>query len=106
MNYATFLIKIVSKPEQTFCNNDISYTQFRAKFYQYKNNQNTFCKISVWGNLSYDIVRYYQLNDYVIVEGYILLQNSNLQDIHIKTGIEIVACKIYPFALTKKNNFL
>ena len=102
MNYATFLIKIVSEPEQNFCNNDISYTQFQAKFYQYKNNQNTFCKISVWGNLSYDIVRYYQLNDYVIVEGYTVLQNSNLQDINIKTIIEIVACKIYPFALTKK----
>lgn len=105
MNYATCLIKIVSKPEQTFFNNDISYTQFIAKFYQYKNNQNTLCKISVWGNLSYDMVRYYQLNDYVIVEGYVLIQDSNVHDINIKTIIEIVACKIYPFALTKKNKF-
>ena len=63
------------------------------------------CKISVWGNLGYDIIRYYQVNDYIIVEGYILLNNLTFSSNNTEPTIEIVACKIYPFALTKKNNF-
>ncbi len=107
MNYATLLIKILSKPEQSFFDSDIAATEFIGKFYQYRKNQYTLCKISVWGNLAYDLVRYYQVNDYLIVEGYILLENSssNLEDLNLKTSIEIIAGKVYPFALTKKNNF-
>nr|QXM17286.1 hypothetical protein Ycf41 [Chaetoceros muellerii] len=107
MNYATLLIKITTKPEQSFFDNQITATEFIGKFYQYRKNYNTLCKISVWGNLAYDLVRYYQVNDYLIVEGYILVQNStsSLEDLNLKTSIEIIASKIYPFALTKKNNF-
>jgi single-stranded DNA-binding protein len=107
MNYATLLIKIITKPEQSFFDNDITATEFIGKFYQYRKNYYTLCKISVWGNLAYDIGRYYQVNDYLIVEGYLLVQNytSNLTDLNLKTNIEIIASKVYPFALTKKNNF-
>jgi single-stranded DNA-binding protein len=105
MNYTTILIKIVSKPEQSFFNNNVNYTEFIGKFYQYKKNDYAVCKISVWGNLAYDLVRYYQKNDYLIVEGYLVLKDSILEELNIKTNIEIIACKVYPFALTKKNNF-
>lgn len=107
MNYSTLLIKIITKPEQSFFDNDITATEFIGKFYQYRKNEYTLCKISVWGNLAYDVVRYYQLNDYLIVEGYLLVQNSSssLVDLNLKTSIEIIASKVYPFALTKKNNF-
>ena len=105
MNYATLLIKIITKPEQNFFDNDITATEFIGKFYQYRKNYYTLCKISVWGNLAYDLVRYYQVNDYLIVEGYLVLKDSILEELNIKTNIEIIACKVYPFALTKKNNF-
>jgi hypothetical protein len=109
MNYATLLIKIITKPEQNFFDNDITATEFIGKFYQYRKNYYTLCKISVWGNLAYDLVRYYQVNDYLIVEGSLLVQNSTSSlietDLNLKTNIEIIASKVYPFALTKKNNF-
>jgi hypothetical protein len=101
MNYTNFLIRVVSKPERSFFDNDIIYTEFVGKFYQFRKNEYTLCKISVWGNLAYDTLRYYHINDYLIVEGYLSLRDSTLENLSIKTSLEITACKIYPFALTK-----
>ena len=101
MNYSHFLIKITSKPEHSFFDNDIIYTQFVGKFYQFRDNKYTLCKISIWGNLAYDILRYYQINDYLIVEGYLCSQKSNFEELDMKTSIEISACKAYPYALKK-----
>jgi hypothetical protein len=51
--------------------------------------------------LAYDILRYYQINDYLIVEGYLCSQKSNFEELDMKTSIEISACKAYPYALKK-----
>jgi single-stranded DNA-binding protein len=103
MNYTNFLIRVITKPERSYFDNDIIYTEFIGKFYQYRKNEYTFCKISVWGNLAYDTLRYYQTNDYLIIEGYLSLRDTTLEKLNIKTSLEITACKIYPFALTKIN---
>nr|YP_010021007.1 Ycf41 [Chaetoceros muellerii]QOK36026.1 Ycf41 [Chaetoceros muellerii]UHB41355.1 hypothetical protein Ycf41 [Chaetoceros sp. DS1] len=93
----------MTNPEQSFFENQISATEFVGKFYQYRKSSDTLCKISVWGNLAYDLVRYYQVNDYLIIEGYLLNTTYTSEDLNIKTSIEIIANKVYPFALTKKN---
>jgi len=93
------MIKIIEKPEQSFFDNDISVTEMIAKFYQFRDNSYNICKISIWGNLSYDVMQYYQINDYLIVEGYISRRNSSFEKYNITTEIEISVFKIYPFAL-------
>ena len=53
----------------------------------------------IWGNLSDNMTKYYQVNDYVIIEGYISRRKSNLKNYNIANEIEISVFKIYPFAL-------
>jgi len=93
------MVKVIGKPEQSFFDNDISVTEMIAKFYQFRDNSYNICKISIWGNLSYDVMQYYQINDYLIVEGYISRRNSSFEKYNITTEIEISVFKIYPFAL-------
>jgi single-stranded DNA-binding protein len=105
MNYTNFLIRVISQPERSIFNvnnEDIIYAEFIAKFYQYRNNSYTLCKIKVWGNLAYDVLRYYNKNDFLMVEGSLSTENSTFEKLDINTSINITASKIYPFALTKK----
>ncbi len=99
MNYTSFMVKVIGKPEQSFFDNDISVTEMIAKFYQFRDNSYNICKLSIWGNLSYDVMQYYQINDYLIVEGYISRRDESFEEYNITTEIEISVFKIYPFAL-------
>nr|QXM17545.1 hypothetical protein Ycf41 [Chaetoceros socialis] len=101
MNYSHFIVKITTKPEQSFFNNDIIHTEFVGKFYQFRDNKYTICKILVWGNLAYDIFRYYNINDFLIVEGYLSSQKSNFEDLNIQTSVQLSVCKLYPYAMKK-----
>ena len=99
MNYTSFMIKIVGKPEKSFFEYDISITEIVAKFYQQQVNSYNICKLSIWGRLSHDVMQYYQLNDYLIVEGYISQRKSNFENEKVEADIEICVFKMYPFAL-------
>ena len=102
MNYTSCIVKIIQKPEQSFFGteeNRISVTEVLVNFYQFRNNSKNICKLSIWGNLSYDIIEYYQINDYLIVEGYLSRRNFNFEDAKIFPEIEISVFKIYPFVL-------
>ena len=99
MNYTSFMIKIIGEPQQSFFDNDISVTEILARFYQFRENSYNICKLVIWGSLSHDVMQYYQLNDYLIVEGYISRRTSDFKDSDLKIEIEISVFKIYPFAL-------
>lgn len=99
MNYTTLIVKIIAKPTQSFFDNGISVTELIGKFYQYRNNKYTICKVSIWGPLAHDINKYYRVKDYVIVEGYISVRESYFEDLNLKTTIEISAFKTYPLVL-------
>ena len=99
MNYTSFMVKVIGEPQQSFFDNDISVTEILARFYQFRENSYNLCKLVIWGTLSYDVIQYYQLNDYLIVEGYISRRTSDFEDQNLKTDIEISVFKIYPFAL-------
>ena len=99
MNYTSFMVKVIGKPEQSFFDNDISVTEMIAKFYQFRDNSYNICKLSIWGSLSYDVMQYYEINDYLIVEGYISRRDESFEEYNITTEIEISVFKIYPFAL-------
>ena len=85
------MIKIIGEPQQSFFDNDISVTEILARFYQFRENSYNICKIVIWGSLSYDVMQYYQLNDYLIVEGYISQRKSNFEN----EKVEAEKIKIY-----------
>ena len=101
MNYTNFIVKILSKPEKSSFENDISVTELIGKFFQFKTNNQTICKLSIWGNLAYDSLQYYNVNDYLIVEGYLSFRKSILEESNVTTDIEISVFKIYPFSLNR-----
>jgi hypothetical protein len=55
-----------------------------------------------WGNLARDVSSYYQINDYIMVEGYLSLNNKHLLN-KVKQNskqFEITVLKVYPFLLS------
>ena len=102
MNYATFIVKILEKPEQSFFNDNTSVTEVLVKFSQVKNNASkTVFQLSFWGNLAYDIAQYYRVNDYIIIEGYISLRESlaHQSTFSVDKQVEISVFKVYPFII-------
>tara|TARA_B110000908_G_C9850087_1_gene269498 strand:- start:56 stop:346 length:291 start_codon:yes stop_codon:yes gene_type:complete len=89
----------MSKPQYTLCEQKIPLTEALGKFYQFRNNPQTVCKLSFWGRPAYEILKYYKTNDYVLVEGYISFRQSTFEKFDITTNIEISIFKVYPFAL-------
>tara|TARA_B100000780_G_scaffold11187_1_gene7698 strand:- start:1495 stop:1800 length:306 start_codon:yes stop_codon:yes gene_type:complete len=99
MNYGIFLIKIIKKPQQNCFDGEITVTEIIGEFYPTQNSTfETKITLLIWGNSTYDTVKYYKENDYIIVEGYLSLRNPLCEN----TGqtsykqIEISSFKVYP----------
>ena len=102
MNYNIFTVKIVKNCGQSFFTDGTSLTELIVQLPQIrKNNVKTILQLSVWGNLSYDVARYYQADDYVIIEGYISIKNMNIDSVFnlIDKQVEISVFKLYPLLL-------
>jgi len=102
MNYNIFTVKIVKNCGQSFFTDGTSLTELIVQLPQIrKNNVKTILQLSVWGNLSYDVARYYQADDYVIIEGYVSIRDINIdQTINlIDKQVEISVFKVYPLLL-------
>ena len=99
-NYIGGVIKILETPKQKVLKNNILVTKFRAQIPQLRNTR--IVTLSFWGNLARDVITYYKVNDYLIIEGYLSLRdkkNSNLTLLKSKK-IEITVLKVYPFFLS------
>ena len=99
INAISSLVKILENPKHQVLNNNILVTHFRVQFPQVRNN--SIVHLKFWGNLARDVSAYYKINDYILIEGYISLQDkknasSNNQ---ILKKVEITVLKIYPFLL-------
>ena len=106
MNYASLIVKIVKDPEQNFFKDNTVVTKMVGKFVPTRKRnsdiEDTF-QISIWENLSYETIKYYQLNDYIFVEGYISLKSNfygSIQDSQLDKRIEISVFRHYPLLLT------
>lgn len=102
MNYCTFIVKILKKPEKIYFEDDLCVVELPAKFYQFKKSPfDKYLTLRFWGNLANDIVEYYEVNDYAIIEGYISLGKTKNEARLNRTNqqIEISVFKIYPYLL-------
>nr|YP_010134190.1 hypothetical protein RF41 [Navicula veneta]QWM93680.1 hypothetical protein RF41 [Navicula veneta] len=73
-NYFASIVKILEKPVERIINDKIVTTEFRAQLAQVRNTR--IVNLVFWGNLSLDVVNYYHINDYIMIEGYLLLDNK------------------------------
>ena len=99
-NSISGVVRILESPKQKIINNNILVTRFRVQFPQVRNS--CIVHLKFWGNLARDVTTYYKINDYILIEGYIGLQDKQTQisNSQISKKIEITVLKIYPFLLS------
>ena len=99
-NYVGSIVKILEKPRQTIVKDKIATTEFRVQLPQVRNSR--VINLVFWGKLARDVASYYQVNDYIMVEGYLSLRTkltNNLKKQNSKK-VQITVSKVYPFLLT------
>ena len=102
MNYVIFAVKVIKNSGQSFFADGTSLTELIVQLPQVrKNNIKIIIKVSIWGKLSYDVAKYYQPDDYIIIEGYISIRNINTERIVnlLDKQVEISVFKLYPLLL-------
>ena len=102
MNYVIFAVKVIKNSGQSFFADGTPLTELTVQLPQVrKNNINAILQVSVWGKLSYDVAKYYQPDDYIIIEGYIGIKNTHmgLLENSINKHVEISVFKLYPLLL-------
>ena len=102
MNYVIFTVKVIRNSGQSFFSDGTSLTELTVQLPQIrKNNSKIILQVSIWGKLSYDVAKYYQPDDYIIIEGYISIRNINTNRAinSLNKQIEISVFKLYPLLL-------
>jgi single-stranded DNA-binding protein len=99
-NFIGGVVKVLETPKQDIINSNILVTRFRVQFPQVRKNYVVHLKF--WGNLARDVATYYQIHDYILIEGYLSLVNQQSANLNNRTPkkIEITVLKIYPFLLS------
>jgi len=98
-NYFSGIVKIIETPKQKFLRNRIPITTFFVEIPQIRKNR--IISLIFWGNLATEVGQYYQVNDYVIIEGYLSIRQKWEQPFQAKPSskVRLTALKIYPFDL-------
>jgi hypothetical protein len=100
INFISGIVRILETPKYQILNNNVLVNRFRVQFPEVKNNG--IVHLTFWGNLAREIPTYYKINDYILIEGYIGLQDkqTGISNIQMPKKIEITVLKIYPFLLS------
>ena len=94
-NYLGSVVKILEKPIQTISSAKILKTECRAQLNQIRNTR--IVNLVFWGNLAHDSINSYQVNDYIMVEGYVSLHDittNKLRKRQLKKA-QITVLKVY-----------
>jgi hypothetical protein len=96
-NYLGSVVKILEKPVPTMAREKFFKSECRAQLSQVRNTK--IVHLVFWGNLARDAINSYQLNDYLMIEGYISLRKKTTEK-SVKgnlTKIEVAVLKAFPF---------
>ena len=98
-NYIGAIVKILETPKQKIINNNNLVVTFRVQISQVRKTRTI--KLFFWGNLARDVINYYKINDYILIEGYLAITNQMGTEATKKPlkNIEITVLKVYPFFL-------
>nr|YP_010945721.1 hypothetical protein RN354_pgp006 [Ulnaria ulna]WGN98711.1 hypothetical protein [Ulnaria ulna] len=96
MNYISCIVRILEIPKIELASNNIEMVRFRVQLPSVRNKVQSPIIIysTIWGNLAYDIISYYRINDYALVEGYISTSSSSKKK---DSSINLNITKLYPF---------
>jgi single-stranded DNA-binding protein len=99
-NFIGGVVKILETPKQKTIHNNTLITYFRVQFPQVR--KNCIVHLKFWGNLARDVQTYYKINDYILIEGYLSINNKQTPNLvgQVPKKIEITVLKIYPFLLS------
>ena len=104
MNYIGAIVDILETPKQKIVKDNLCVTEFRARLAQPRKTQ--IVHLVVLGNLADNLANYYNVNDSILVEGYVSvspLSNSKSNQ-EFLNKIKIIVLKIYPL-LSNSNQF-
>ena len=96
MNYISCIIRILEIPKIELGSNNIEMVRFRVQLPSIRNKVQSPIVIysTIWGNLAYDIISYYRINDYALIEGHISTSSNNKKN---DSSINLNITKLYPF---------
>lgn len=102
-NYFSGIVKVLETPQQRSINNRSVMITFRVEVPQ--NRKNQIISLIFWGNLGDEVKNFYQINDYILIEGYISLRNKKKVNIVSRNSkrVSITVLKVYPFLLNIKS---
>lgn len=106
-NYISSIVKILETPSQLVFNKNkvVQITKCRAQLPQTRIN--AIVNLVFWGQLGQDITNYYEINDFIIVEGYVSFRDKKLNNprqTNLKK-VEITVLKVHPFLLKDKSTY-
>lgn len=108
INSFTGVVKILETPQEHKVSSKIFLTKFRVQFSQVRKNKTNILHLIIWGKLGREIAKYYTINDYVLIEGYLSIRDTQKQLISSsqkeRRKIQITVSKIYPFNLILNSN--
>ena len=102
MNYIGAIVKVLETPKKKFINSKTLVVTFKAQLPQTRKNR--IVKLVCWGNLAQSVTKHYNVNDYILIEGYVSFrENKNLSKKNKSfKKVIITALKVYPFFLNSK----
>lgn len=91
-NYIGGIVKVLEIPKQKVLKGNISFTEFRVQFPQFRGSK--IINLVFWGKLASDVANYYQVNDYILIEGYL----STINKKPLKK-VQVTVLKVFAFVL-------
>jgi hypothetical protein len=100
INYMGAVVRILEIPNIQLTRTETPYTKFRVQLSKLrpKRRSKTILTVFAWGKFAEDIVRYYRINDYVLIEGYLSNRQSSLLQ-NRKELLQVTLFKIFPIFL-------
>lgn len=99
-NYFSGIVKILESPKDYLFKQQINAITIQVELPQKR--KSSIITLLIWGNLGRDIKKFYNINDYILIEGYssIRSQNSLKSNKNELKKVFITVRKIYPILLT------
>ena len=90
-NYIIGIAKVLEEPEFKILDDDIYLTTVIVELEEYDN-----ISLNFWGNLAIEVLEQFQIDDFILIEGYISLQEIEISiDYSISEKVILTVLEIY-----------
>nr|ULD16265.1 hypothetical protein [Cylindrotheca closterium] len=89
-NYFSGTVKLLGNPIQKLIKQKTLRTRVWVELAQFR--QNRLILVTFWGKLGDEVKNFYQINDYIFIEGYTSIEKTNLK----LNKIVLTGLRVYP----------